>query len=338
MRQEIKIIIMFIKCILGVALILLPLNVSLAKTLVGRITTNFILKDLTGRELALKDLRGKIVVLIFGELYQQNTLKAIQDLKKILSGKRSYRESVEVLLIISEKRKPEEYLEVKVGLEISYPILLDDQRKVYAQYEIIAIPTTFVIDRSGKIVVDFPSYTIAYYDQMDAELGYLLGEVKKEELESILHPKAAATQINGKTERFLSLAENLRRRGFYDSAMNSYQKVIKRNPNITEAHLGMGIIYLEKTELEKAEEEFQIVLEKDPDDPAALKGMAQVYLYRGNIDQAEELLKKVLSSNYVDEDIFYVMGELYEKKGNLKEAIQYYKRNCEKLLQKRWLR
>lgn len=339
MRQEIKIFRIFIKFVLMVILILilLPLGISLARPLVGRMTSNFILKDLAGRELALKDFRGKITVLVFGELYQENTLKAVQDLKNILSGKQSYRESVEVLLIISEKRKPEEHLTIKGGLEIPYPILLDDQRKVYAQYEIIALPTTFVINRSGKIVASFPSYTIAYYDQMDAELGYLLGEVRKEELESVLHPKAIA-KINRKTERFLSLAESLRMRGFYDSALNSYQKVLKGNPDITEAHLGMGIIYLDKVELEKAEREFQIVLKKNQDDPAALKGMAQVYLHRGNIDEAEKLLKKVLSSNYMDEDIFYVMGELYEKKGNLKEAIRYYKKNSQKLLQKRWLR
>ena len=338
MRREKRIWEVCQSFILGVILILLPLNVSLARPLVGRMTTNFILKDLTGRELALKDFRGKITVVVFGELYQQNTLKAINDLKEILSKKLSYRESVEVLLIISEKKKPEEHLKVKGGLKITYPILIDDQRKVYAQYEIIAIPTSFIIDRTGKIVATLPSYTIAYYDQMDAELGYLLGEVKKEELESVLHPKAVETRMNGKTERYLALADSLRERGFYDSAMDAYRKVLEREPDSTEAHLGMGIIYLDKAELEKAEKEFQAVLKKNPDDPAALKGMAQVYLHRGNTDKAEELLKKVLSSNYMDEDLFYVMGELYEKKGNLKEAIEYYKRNSQKLLQKRWLK
>ncbi|MEE8381120.1 MAG: tetratricopeptide repeat protein [Thermodesulfobacteriota bacterium] len=338
MRREKRIWEVCKSFILGGILILLPLNVSLASPLVGRMTTNFILKDLTGRELALKDFRGKITVLVFGELYQQNTLKAINDLEEILSKKLSYRESVEVLLIISEKKKPEEHLKVKSGLGISYPILIDDQRKVYAQYEIIAIPTSFIIDRTGKIVIAFPSYTIAYYDQMDAELGYLLGEVKKEELESVLHPKAIETRMNGKTERYLALADSLKERGFYDSAMDAYRKVLERKPDSTKAHLGMGIIYLDKAELEKAEKEFQAVLKKNPDDPAALKGMAQVYLHRGNIDEAEELLKKVLSSNYMDEDIFYVMGELYEKKGNLKEAIEYYKRNSQRLLQKRWLK
>jgi tetratricopeptide (TPR) repeat protein len=97
----------------------------------------------------------------------------------------------------------------------------------------------------------------------------------------------------------------------------------------------MGIIYLKKAEIEKAEKEFQVVLEKAPDDPAALKGIAQVHLLRGEVDMAEDLLKKVILSNYVDDDIYYVMGEIYEKQGKLKEAISFYKKNCQKLLRKR---
>jgi len=338
MKRKINICTICIQCILGVVLILLPLNVSAARNLVGRRATNFIVKDLKGKELALKDFRGKIVILVFGELYQENTLKAVQDLKKILSEKRSYRDAVEVLMVVSNGKKPEEYLKVKGGLEISYPILLDDQRKVYAQYEIIALPTTFIVDRSGKIVADLPSYTIAYYDQVDVEVGFLLGEIKKEELESVFNPTAMTPRMNGKTERLLALAENLKSRGFYDSALNSYKKVLERKPAVTEAHLGMGVIYLEKGELENAEGEFQTILKKNPENLAAIKGMAQVHLGRGNIEKAEELLTKVISSNYIDEDIFYVMGELYEKKGDLKEALRYYKRNSQKLLRKSWLK
>jgi tetratricopeptide (TPR) repeat protein len=338
MRKKITVYKICVQLILGVILILAPLHTLLARPLVGRMTTNFILKDLAGRELALKDFRGKIVVLVFGELYHQNTLKAIEVLKEILSEKVSYRESVEVFFIITEEKHPEEHLEVKGGLEIPFPVLLDNHRKVYAQYEIIAIPTTLVIDRTGKIVASLPSYTIAYYDQMDVELGFLLGEVNKEELESVLNPKAVEKTLNGETERYLFLAESLRNRGFYENAMNSYQKVLEKYPANTEAHLGMGTIYLDKEEVENAEKEFQLVLQQNPDNPAALKGMAQVNLSRGNIEEAEKLLQKILSSDYIDEDIFYIMGELYEKKGNLKKAIEYYKMNSQKLLQKRWLR
>lgn len=336
-RQEKRRYKMLLIFILGFALVLLSFHYSPAQPSVEPVT-DFILKDLTGGERALKDFRGKIVVLIYGDLNQQNTLKATQDLKKIIAEKRTYRESVEVLLIVAGGLKPEKHVGIKRELGIAYPILLDDQRMVYAQYEIIALPTTLVIDRSGKIAAVFPSHTIYYYDQIDAELGYLLGEVKEEELESVLHPKPSPIPINEKTERILSLAENLRRRCFYDRSLHSYKKVLEENPTITKAHLGMGIVYLEKKNIDEAEEQFQKVLNIYLNDPVALKGMAQVSLLRGDINRAENLLRKVLSSNYVDDDIFYLMGELNEKKGNLEEALQYYKMNCQKLLKKECVR
>jgi peroxiredoxin len=318
--------------IMGVSLALSSIGSLSAQPLEKRITANFALKDLAGKEHVLKDVRGKIVVLIFGELYQQNTVKALQDMKKILSVKQSYRDTVEVLLIVSEKKNTQDYLKVKEGLEFPFPILLDDQRTVYAQYEIIALPSTFVIDRNGIIVAAFPSYTIAYYDHMDAQLGNLLGEMSKEELESVLNFQGASPPIDQTGERYLSLAEHLRKRGWYDSAMNAYQEALKNDPASTEAYLGMGVIYLDLKKPDKAGEAFQFVLKNNPDNLAALKGMGQVYLSRGEIDKAESLLKKVIAANYVDDDIFYVVGELYEKKGNHKEAMRYYKKNCEQLL------
>jgi tetratricopeptide (TPR) repeat protein len=321
--------------IMGVSLALFSISSSNAQFLEKRITANFTLKDLAGKEYVLKDLRGKFVVLIFGELYQHNTIKALQDMKNIVSVKQSYRDAVEVLLIVSDRKNTQEYLKVKEGLDIPFPILLDDQRTVYAQYEIIALPSTFVIDRNGIIVAAFPSYTIAYYDHMDAQLGNLLGEMSKEELERVLNFQGAAPAIDQTGERYLSLAEHLRKRGWYDSAMNAYQEALKNDPASTEAYLGMGMMYLDLKKPDKAGQAFQFVLKNNPDNLAALKGMGQVYLVRGETDKAESLLKQVVASNYVDDDIFYVLGELYEKKGNLEEAMRYYKKNCEQLLREK---
>jgi tetratricopeptide (TPR) repeat protein len=318
----------------SIAVLLLFINISQAGPGKAQFTTNFKLKDLGGRELALKDFRGKIVVLIFGELYQQNTLKALQDLKRVLNEKASYREEIDVFLIISEKRNADEYLKVKGGLEINYPVLLDYQRNAYAQFEIVAIPTTFVIDRQGKIAAKLASYTIAYYDQIDAELGYLLGELNEQELKSVMSP-TAEPEISGKTDRILSLAKSLKKRGYYDNALESYKQVLAGDPDLKEAHIAVGSIYIKKKDPENAQREFQAVLDKNPDEPVALKGMAQVHFLKGEVKKAEDLLQKVILSDYEDDDIYYIMGEIYEKQGKLKEAISFYKKNCLKLLQKR---
>lgn len=299
---------------------------------------NFSLKELGGRELALKDLRGTIVVMVLGELYQHNTLKAIQDVTRLLAEKSAYRTNVEVLVVVSDTTKRSEYRTIRDNLNISYPILLDEQRSVYAQFEIKAIPTTVIISPEGTVAARLPSYTIAYYDYVDAELGYLRGEVSEEELESILNPRAAEPVADEKAERLLSLADSLRLRGFYDSAIENYLEVLKDSPGLDEAHIGAGTVYVEKKDAQKAEKEFMTVLDKKPDDPAALEGMARVHLLRGEAVEAERLLHKVILSGRIDENTYYVMGEIYEMQGNFKDAAAFYKKSSQRLLKKGWNR
>ena len=123
---------------------------------------NFKLKDLNHRELSLKDFRGKIVILLVGELYQQNTLKAIQDINKIVSQKRLFRKSVEILIIVSEQDKSDKYISIINDLNLNYPVLIDSNRNAYAQFEVKALPTTIILNKKGEIAVRIPSYTIAF--------------------------------------------------------------------------------------------------------------------------------------------------------------------------------
>ena len=296
---------------------------------------NFKLKDLNHRELSLKDFRGKIVILLLGELYQQNTLKAIQDLNKIISEKRLFRKSVEILIIISEQNKSDKYINIMKDLNLSYPVLIDNNRNAYAQFEVKAIPTTIILNKKGEIATRIPSYTIAFYDQVEAQLSYLLGKINLNELQNVMNSKNETAEIDEKLERTLSLANNLYRRGFYDSAMDYYEEILTMSPDLIDGHLGRGTILLKRNKMDQAKSEFQTILKLNPDNHAALKGMAQINLLKGNISTAEELLNKVISANYIDEDLYYILGQVYEKQGKLQEALNAYKINCENLLHKK---
>ena len=296
---------------------------------------NFKLKDLNHREVSLKDFRGKIVILLLGELYQQNTLKAIQDLNKIVSEKRLFRKSVEILIIISEQNKSDKYINIMNDLNLSYPVLIDNNRNAYAQFEVKAIPTTIILNKKGEIATRIPSYTIAFYDQVEAQLSYLLGKINLNELQNVMNSKNETAEIDEKLERTLSLANNLYRRGFYDSAMDYYEEILTMSPDLIDGHLGRGTILLKRNKMDKAKSEFQTILKLNPDNPAALKGMAQINLLKGNISTAEELLNKVIAANYIDDDLYYILGQVYEKQGKLQEALNAYKINCENLLHKK---
>ncbi len=320
-------------CILLLSVLTSTSSIALDKQLNNAI--NFKLKDLNQRELSLKDFRGKIVILLLGELYQQNTLKAIQDINKIVSEKRLFQKSVETLIIISEQNKSDKYINLMNDLNLLYPVLIDNNRNAYAQFEVKAIPTTIILNKKGEIATRIPSYTIAFYDQIEAQLSYLLGKINTNELQNVMTSKNETAEIDEKLERTLSLANNLYRRGFYDSAMDYYEKILKMSPDLTDAHLGTGNILLKRTKIDMAKFEFQTVLKLTPDNPAALKGMAQVNFFSGSTAAAEELLNKVISANYIDDDLYYILGQVYEKQGKLQAALNAYKINCEHLLGKK---
>lgn len=328
-----KKIFIFLICILLLTVLFSTSLIASGKQLHTAI--NFKLKDLNHRELSLKDFRGKIVILLLGELYQQNTLKAIQDLNKIVSGKRLFRKSVEILIIISEQNKSDKYINIMKDLNLSYPVLIDSNRNAYAQFEVKAIPTTIIFNKKGEIAARIPSYTIVFYDQVEAQLSYLLGKINLNELQNVMNSKNVTAEIDEKLERTLSLANNLYRRGFYDSAMDYYEEILTMSPDLIDGHLGRGNIFLKRNKMDMAKSEFQTVLKLNPDNPAALKGMAQINLFKGNISTAEKLLNKVISANYIDDDLYYILGQVYEKQGKLQEALNAYKKNCENLLRKK---
>jgi tetratricopeptide (TPR) repeat protein len=56
-----------------------------------------------------------------------------------------------------------------------------------------------------------------------------------------------------------------------DLAENCYQNALRINPNIIQAHFGMGLIYVEKKLWQKAVEEFSIVMKLKPDSKEAKK-------------------------------------------------------------------
>jgi tetratricopeptide (TPR) repeat protein len=293
------------------------------------------LKDLSNREVSLDLLERKAIVLVFGELYQPNTQKALADLKQVYEDSRFTAEEVGVLVIITEKKKRKAHLKTKEKLKIPFSILLDEDKSVYGQYGVIAIPTTFLIGRAGKVRHVFASYTFEYYDQMNAELTLLTGRITEEQYEGLKEPDTQTDEQTQKAQRLVSLADRLSERGFLESAEDSYRQAIQLKPDMAKAHAGLGTVYLQQGKLEEAEREFQAALEKDPELTGATKGIARLLIEQGKQEEAETHLKRLVEQGHAEDDTYFLLGQISEKRGNCSEALSYYKKSSEQLLKER---
>ena len=126
------------------------------------------LTDTTGKQLDLKDYRGKVVLLNFWATWCPPCVKEIPSLNRLqakLAGEDFAILSVEV---------GEEPEEVKTFLETTpadYPVMLNTDGETAKDWGLRAFPTTFIIDRQGII-------RLAYYGGLEWDEDDVVGQLR----------------------------------------------------------------------------------------------------------------------------------------------------------------
>ena len=134
----------------------------------NRARADFTLTDIEGKSWQLKELRGKVVLVNFWATWCPPCRKELPDLEALHER---FKDRGLVILGISdetiEKVKP-----FIAERKISYPVLLDQERKVNELFQVDGIPKTFVFDRDGKLVAQsIDMRTQAQFMQMLSQAG-----------------------------------------------------------------------------------------------------------------------------------------------------------------------
>lgn len=132
---------------------------------------DFTLPTTDGKMLKLSSLRGKVVILDFWATWCPPCRKGIPDLIDI--KKRYGSKGVEIVGISVDTDTKDEVIPFMKEKGINYPVVYGNQT-VYMQYGgIRAIPTTFVIDKEGKIVASYEGLVpkITYENHIKRILG-----------------------------------------------------------------------------------------------------------------------------------------------------------------------
>lgn len=115
----------------------------------GQTMPGFTLEQLESGSLRFpEDLQGKVVAIRFWADWCPFCKTEMQDIEPIY---RKYRERDLVILAINvrqDRKAAEKFIR---KLDISYDVLLDRQGEVARRYGVIGLPTTFIVERNGKL-------------------------------------------------------------------------------------------------------------------------------------------------------------------------------------------
>jgi peroxiredoxin len=114
------------------------------------VAPGFVLPDLGGMPIRLSDHRGNVVLLNFWATWCPPCRAEMPSMEKLYQV---YRERGLTILAISSDvsgRTAVEPFVRKRGL--TFPILLNPERDVFAQYGVRGLPTSYLVDRRGRVV------------------------------------------------------------------------------------------------------------------------------------------------------------------------------------------
>ena len=116
----------------------------------------FSLKDQYGNSHSLSEYKGKTVLLIFWATWCPDCLEELPDIERLYQ---EYKQGKNKDIVILGINTPNREIETDVkGItsfmkknNYTFPTLMDEDGKVFEAYDIRTYPTTYFIDRNGKI-------------------------------------------------------------------------------------------------------------------------------------------------------------------------------------------
>jgi tetratricopeptide (TPR) repeat protein len=114
---------------------------------------------------------------------------------------------------------------------------------------------------------------------------------------------------------FAQLAEEYRRAGNFDDAVDVCRAGLERHPSYLSARVTLGRALIELERFDEAEAELNVVLQSAPENLAAIRGLAEIHQRRGDLGEALKQYQSALGIAKHDPDIEESVHELSRQLG-----------------------
>jgi len=142
-----------------------------AAVTVGAVAPDFTLRSATGPNLRLQEQRGRVVLINFWATWCGPCRQEMPQLVKLYD---KYKAAGFVVLGVSVDDDTRHASDVAARMGLNFPVLLDNMKTTSKLYDLATMPTTFIVDRDGKVRYIHAGYLNGYEDLYDKEIRGLL--------------------------------------------------------------------------------------------------------------------------------------------------------------------
>lgn len=132
----------------------------------GKEAPDFKLKTIEGKEVSLKDYRGKVVLINFWATWCPPCREEMPLFEKVY---KKYKDKGFEILAISTDSSVDQVKKFLKEYRVSFPVLFDDAN-VSGLYGIQGLPTSFLINREGEVV----KVRLGKYKEIERDLKKVL--------------------------------------------------------------------------------------------------------------------------------------------------------------------
>ena len=132
---------------------------------------DFTLRSMGGPNLRLQEQRGRVVMVNFWATWCGPCRQEMPQLNRLYE---KYKSSGFVLLGINVDDDTSNAASVAAKLGVTFPVLLDTDKKVSREYDLSTMPSTVIIDRDGKVRYVHRGYLTGYEDTYEKQIRELL--------------------------------------------------------------------------------------------------------------------------------------------------------------------
>ncbi|MDA3844436.1 MAG: TlpA disulfide reductase family protein [Candidatus Kapabacteria bacterium] len=129
--------------------------------------------DINGKEISLKDFKGKVIILDFWASWCGPCVKELPFLSELYNKYKD--QGLEVVAVNIDKRSKnaKKFLK-RIKFDPNFSIILDNEQKIPPKFNFETMPTTFIIDKTGLIRFIHEGFTEDIKSKFEKELKELL--------------------------------------------------------------------------------------------------------------------------------------------------------------------